>query len=255
MTQKFFANNLIETATLTPSSENAQYPVSNLLDPRRTKTFRSNSNTTNLVINLGTSRDLNGILLVDPGIRSFGFLTATIELNTGDSWASPGYSQEITIDTTHGFAYAIFPTTQTFQFARLVLTNTAGFCEISKLFLGEHVDIGDLTFTYPLTFSQQSNASIQKNRLGQRFVDEVNGQKQLSGSINTMTPDEFQSLQEGFLDHASITKPVWIFFPETAPLSGNNNRFSGYYYLKDDPDPQLVAGNFWNIKLNFEEGT
>jgi hypothetical protein len=253
--QKFFYENLVEQATLTASSENAQYPLSNILDDRRTKVFRSTSNDTNVVFDFGTARPVDMIMLVDSGLRGFGFLTATLEFNNSDLWTTPAYSIALTIDSTYGFAFAEMASTQSFRYARLVLTNTAGYCELSNLFLGQALDIGDMAFSYPIRFAQENNASITKNRFGQRFIDEVNSYKTLSGQLQTLNKSEVEALFE-MAEYVSITRPIWVYFPEAlSNVSENNNRLSGYYYLKADPDLSLVAGNFWNTALTLEEGT
>lgn len=254
--QKFLVNNLIhEGTTATVDSENAQYPLSNLLDDRRTKVFRSTANDTIIKFDFGTARPVDILMLVDSGLRSFGFLSATIQLNNTDSWIAPAYSQAVDIDFTHGFAVADFTSTQTFRYARLVLNNTAGYCEVSKLFLGQAVDLGEISFSYPVSFAANTNANITRNRLGQRFIDEVNTIKSISGQLQTLNKEELDGVYE-IMDYCSITRPVWVYFPESlTTISNNNNRLSGYYYFKDDPDLSLSAGNFWNVAISLEEGT
>jgi hypothetical protein len=113
--------------------------------------------------------------------------------------------------------------------------------------------VGDLSFSYPLSFAISDNATITKNRLGQKFVDEINKQREIGGSIATMTKEEFTPILD-MLKYASITRPVWLIFPE-GNITEDNDQVNGYYYLKSEPKPSFVAGNFWNISLAFEEGT
>jgi hypothetical protein len=87
----------------------------------------------------------------------------------------------------------------------------------------------------------------------QKFFDKINTQKEISGSINTMNKDEVEILL-AMLDVCSFDVPIWITF-ENMPSLVNSTRLSGYYYLKDDPSLSLVAGNYWNVRLDFEEGT
>ena len=253
MTQLFLAENLIKEADLTPSSENAQYPISNLLDDRRSKVFRSTDNNLNIVIDFGTQRDVNVVALVDSGLDTFGFNSCTIELNNSDTWVTPIYSASVDMDVINSFAYHVLDNTYNVRYARLVFTNTIGYCEVSKVFIGMSADIGELCFNYPIQYKASSNKRIEKNRLGQRFIDEVNSQKELSGSINTMTKEEATPLME-LLDYCASTRPVWIIFPE-GNITENNNRLNGYYYLTDEPSWSFVVGNYWNISLDFEEGT
>jgi len=251
--QLFLYNNLVNEAQIYPSSVNAQYPADNLKDYRRSKVYRSTANDTNLVIDFGTQRDVNVVAIVDSGRNGFGFTSATIELNNTDAWDTPIYSAPISIDFLYGFAHLILPSTYTARYARLVFTGTAGYVEVSKVFIGEYANIGELSFDYPLTYRQNNNATVAKNRLGQRFIDEINTQKEIAGSISTMTKEEVAPLLE-MLDYASFTLPIWIIFPE-GNITLDNDRLNGYYFLKDDPSLSFVVGNYWNTSLSFEEGT
>lgn len=251
--QVFLVENLIKTALITPSSVNAQYPVSNLLDDRRTKTYRSTSNSTSIVLDFYAPRAVNVLAFVDSGINSFGFTSCTLQLNNVDIWTSPAVSVSVSVDANHGFAYAYLDTTATYRYARLVFTGTAGYVEVSKLFIGETAQVGDLAFNYPLSFSYNTNATVSKNRLGQRFIDEVNTYRTLAGSITTMTKEEVQPLLD-LCKYASFTRPIWVIFPE-GNITEDNDQVNGYYYLKDDPSFSFVSGNFWNTSLSLEEGT
>lgn len=253
MNQLFLVNNLINQAEFLPDSVNAQYPAENLKDIRRTKVYRSTTNAANLVLDFGTQRDINIVALVDAGNTGFGFDDITLELNHTNSWATPIYSAPISVDYLNGFAYLILPSTYSVRFARLVITGSAGYCELSKVFIGESYNIGELSFDYPVTYKQNNNASVSKNRLGQRFIDEINTQKEISGNISTMTKEEVAPLME-MVDYASFTNPIWLVFPE-GNITTDNDRINGYYFLKDDPTMSFVVGNYWNTSLSFEEGT
>jgi len=52
---KFFNLNLVDSATLTPSTENLNFPASNLTDPRRSKVFRSTTKSDNIVLVVGSA--------------------------------------------------------------------------------------------------------------------------------------------------------------------------------------------------------
>jgi len=249
--QYFLYDNLIKSATLTPSTVSAQYPVANLVDDRRSKVYRSTTNSDNIVIDLGSAKAINAFSIVHNG-TSFGVTTVTLQLNSTNVWTSPAVTQVITLDTTHGIGYYIFNDNQTYRYARIVLTSSLGYCEVSKIFLGQYASIGDLTFEYPIKYKQNNNSTVTKNRLGQRFIDLINTQKEISGSISTMTKEEVAPLLS-MLDYCSFTLPIWMIFPQ-GNITTDNDRINGYYYLKDDPTLSFVVGNYWNTELAFEEG-
>jgi hypothetical protein len=252
MKQLFFAHNLVPDAAITASSANNQFPLINLKDTRRTRVFRSTSGSVQITFDLGSIKDIDAVLLVDSGVSGFGFSSGVVQLSDDNIWDGVP-THEIEIEGKFGFAELLFPETQQSRYVKISFENTGeSFCEISKIFIGEKSSVGDLSFSYPLTYRHKTNANIQKNRLGQLFIDEINKQKELEGSFNTINKSELEDLFK-ILDHVSTTIPLWIWFPEGA-MTENNKRISGYYFLDGDPSMQLIPGQFWNVGLKFEEG-
>jgi len=253
MSVKLYADNLVKQATLTASSENAQFPTSNLKDDRRSKVFQSTTTSCNIVFDIGDIREIDSVCIVESGYDPIGFTSATIELNSVDSWISPPVSQVLTIDPVNGWINYDWASVQNYRFARISFVNTPNPVEVSKVFIGKRVELDQICFSYPLNYKQNNNASVSRNRLGQKFIDEVNTQKEFSGSINTMTKDEVDQIFE-VVDYASFTRPVWVNFNGSYVLN-DENKISGYYYLNDDPTFTLQSGNYWSVGLSFTEGT
>lgn len=252
MTMKFYVNNLVKSAIITPSEANFQFPSSNLKDDRRTKVYRSNTSSCEIVFDFGSPKDINSISIVDSGVSSFGFTSAIIELNSTNTWTSPAISQILTIDLETGWINYNWSSLQTYQYARLVLTNATSPVELSKLFIGQDTYLEGVCFSYPLNFRYNNRSIATQNRYGQKFFDEINTQKELKGSIPSMNKTELDVLL-GVIDYASFTKPIWLNFDATNMMN-DANRISGYYYLVDDPELTLQAGNFWNVNLSLAEG-
>lgn len=252
MTVKFYSQNLVDIADLTPSTEDAQFPVSNIQDTRRTKVYRSTVASANIVFDFGTTQTIDSFFMVDSKNSPFNLLTATIQFNNVDSWGAPAISQALTLDTDFGVAKYDWTTPFNYRYARLVLTAPT-FCEVSKIFIGQRVELVEQCFAYPLNFKEVNNAVIQKNRYNQRFIDEIISYREFSGSINTMTKDELDLIFE-VLDYSSVTRPIWVDF-STANILNDPNRIAGYYFLNDEPTLSLQTGNYWNVNLSFQEGT
>jgi hypothetical protein len=252
MSQLFLVNNLIKKSVITASSENAQFPASNLKDDRRSKVFRSTESETSIVFDFGSILEVDSFMSVASGYDALGFTTIRLELAINNDFSFPLVSQYAEIDQIFGIAKIILETPVNARFARLVINNSDQFCQLSKTFIGKFDSIGDLCFTYPVQYSQKSNARVTKNELGQRFVDEINSQKTIQGSFETLTKDEVDSILS-ILDDCSITKPFFLVFPE-GNITNNNNRLNGYYYLQSDPDLVFDAGNYWSLTLSMEEG-
>ena len=253
MSVQFYAFNQVKLANITAPNVDAQFPLTNLKDDRRTKVVRSTTNTLVVVFDFLDPVAIDGCLIVDAKLRELGFTSATFQLNTSDSWVSPPVSVAMTINGDEGLAKSILPSTEVYRFARVSLSIASGTVELSKVFIGAKIEMVDNCFTYPITYRQTNRAAESLNRYFQRFFDEVVTQKGFSASINTMTKDEFDQVLE-FIDYNSVTIPLFINFDGIDGLN-DPDRLGGMFYIEDQPTMQLVPGNYWNITLNFTEAT
>jgi len=255
MCTKWYFNNLAIDANLSPSSEKALYPAENIQDTRRTRVWRSTTNTDHIYFDFGSAEDLDSIVLVDSLFNGFGFTTASLELNSVATWTMGApVTIAITIDTNNGIAYGKHSSVVSYRYAKLKLTSTLGYCEVAKVFLGVEQEVSaQVDFSYPLKFGHDDKAVIAKNRYNQIFVDEVKRFKNISGNINTMTKDEVDVMLD--LDsQCSITKPFFVRFEQTeANLLNDNDQMSGYYRLTKELGFDLTSGGYWNCSVDMEE--
>lgn len=250
MGTKFYIYNELENGTLSASSENASFPLENLKDVRRTKTFRSNSGSDSVVVDLGSNRPLDSFFIVDNPASGFGISTLTFEANPTNVWTSPLVSQSVSLDTTNGIGVLEF-TSANCRFVRLVMTSTLGYCELSNFFIGTRTEYADFDISYPVNFQWNNLSTVSKNRYGQRFIDEVTTQRIVSGSLENMNQSEMDSVSD-WVNYISNTIPFFIRFDAIQAIT-NPNKLNGFYYLNSEPKFILNRGNFWSCDLSLEE--
>ena len=248
---QFYIYNEVENSVLTASSENASFPLENLKDDRRTKVYRSLSNTDSIVLDMGGFRPIDSFMLVDHTLHGFNLSTLTLELNSVNNWVSPIVSVPVSIDYDNGIAKYQFTTPITCRYARLVMTSTTGFCELSKFFLGAKTSYDYVDFSYPLNFKLDNLSIVSKNRYGQKFIDEIATQRVLKAGIDYIPKDNIDDVLN-WLGLVSNTRPFFINF-ENGQLSNDLNKFNGYYYLASEPALNFTSGNFWSLDLTLEE--
>lgn len=254
MSLKFLSSNLIEGATITPSTENAQYPASNLLDHRRTKTFRSTSNSDNIVIDLGGAESIDHFAIVDNWQNGFGITAITIEANGTDVWTSPAFTTTVTLDTTFGVGIKAFTSAQSYRFWRIVLTSTLGYCEIANMFLGAASTIATNGVGYNWNYVNRDLSRIQSNRYGQKFIDDIGSQKELNNlQFQVMDKDEVDVIYAVY-DNNRLVKPFFVYMDlESDSLFNNDDRFNGFYYFKNSPSFTNINSGYYNTSLNLIE--
>lgn len=254
MSLKFLSNNLIDSAVITPSTVNAQYPISNINVDHRTKTYRSTSNSDNIVIDFGTAESVDHFVIVDNWQNGFGVTSVTIEANGTDSWGSPAFTTTASLDTKFGVSIKKFSSSQSYRFWRIVLTSTLGYCEISKMFLGAATEIPTNGVSYNWSYKNRDLSKQSVNRFGQKFIDDIGTQKEITGlSFQIMDKDEMDKIFSVF-DVNRTVKPFFIYFDlETASLSNNDDRYNGLYYFSTEPSFVNISSGYYNTSLDIIE--
>jgi hypothetical protein len=247
----FYSDNLIDQAEISASSENSLFPVSNLTHTFRTKVFRSTTNSDSVVFDFQETSEIDSIILVDNPRAGFGVSTVTLQLNGTNTWGSPAFSQVLTFNPTHGIAYAEFAT-QNYRFARLVMTSTLGYCELSKVFIGKKIafDSGigiDLGWSY----QDQDLSAMKENSYGQKFVDVKTRRRRISFSIKSLNPDELDQVLEIY-DAKSNNKPFFIRLG-CDDMINDKDRFSGMYFMDSVPPITNKSFALYDISQTLEE--
>jgi hypothetical protein len=248
---KFYSTNLVDEATITATNENALFPASNIQHHFRTKVFRSTTNSDSIVFDFGETSDADTVIIVPDPLQGFGVSTVTIEFNGTNSWGAPAYSTSVTIDNTHGFGIAEFAT-KSYRFARLVLTSTLGYCEISKVFIGEKIEFSSGTgIELGWSYQDDETSIIKKNAYGQRFVDVRARQKKISFGLKTLNKDELDQVFELY-DDKGETKPFFMKLGDTTMIN-DPDRFSGMFYLNNVPQITNKAFGLYDLSMSLEE--
>jgi hypothetical protein len=246
---KFFSGNLVDQATFTPSTENLNFPASNLLDARRSKVFRSTSGTSTLILDFQETSEIDSVFIVDNPRNGFGISTISFDLNATSNFTSPAYSDSFTFSTIHGLGYKIF-TQQDYRFARLNLTSALGYCELSKIFMGKHIDLGRGP-SFNWSYQNKDISTVRENRYGQKFIDIIGRQKVLNISLNLLNKEQLDQVFEIY-DDKGTTKPLFITIGDDTMVN-DHRRFSGMVYINSVPTITNTSFGRYSLSLSFEE--
>lgn len=246
---KFYSSNLVDQSTVTASTENAFFPVQNIQDSRRTKVFRSTTNSDSVVFDFQEASEFDSIIIVDNPSSGFGISTITLEANATNTWGAPAFSQSVTYSTEYGIGIVEF-TAQTYRFARLVLTSTLGYCELSKVFIGKKIETSR-GINQGWTYRDSDLSTITENRYGQKFVDLRERQRVFNGSMSNLDQGDMDLIFEIY-DDKGISKPFYIQIGCADGIS-DIRRFTSMVYLTSIP---TITNRFFNnyaLSLSMEE--
>jgi hypothetical protein len=234
-----YTTNLADTATLTTSSENALFPATNIADYRRSKVFRSTTNSDNIVFDFGSAKAVDSFFVLADKRNGFGFSTITIQFNATNSWGSPSYQTAVTFSSTHNLGQIDFPSVS-YRYCRIVMTSTLGYCELSKIYLGAAAVLTrSIKFGWTI---QDADLSLKAlNRYGQQFIDKIIRQKKINYAFAHIDKTD-KAVLELIFDTNGITTPIWFTIGDSS-MSDDYRRTSGAYFLDNIP---LITNSFFN---------
>lgn len=235
---KFVTPELLNQSTITASSNNALFPTSNIKDYRRTKVFRSLTNSDSVVFDMHETSEVNSIFVSGSSIDGLGFSTLTLEMNGTDSWGSPAFSVSVPVFAEFDLAYASFAT-QSYRFARLVMTSTLGYCELSVVMLGKSISPGPVDLGW--TFQDQDNSRAQENRYGQRFHDLIPRRRRYGINFSNIDKTQLDSLFDVF-DLCGESMPFFMAF-DCDGVYTEKERLIAMVYAESMPQ---VSNRFWD---------
>lgn len=255
MSFKFLANNLVDQASIFTSSENSQFPASNIKHDFRTKVYRSTSNSDNIVFDLGSIEDVDHVAICDNWQDGFGVSAVTIEANGTDNWTSPAFSTSMTLDTEFGVSIKALSSQQSYRFWRLVLTSTLGYCEISHVFIGKASSVSTNGVSYGWSYKNNDLKKQATSRYGQEFIDSIAQRKELMNlSFKVMNTTELDKIFEVY-DNRRTVKPFYVKVgDDTDTIISNEDRFNGLYKLTAMPsvsNPSTFA--LYDVTLSMRE--
>ena len=246
---KLYDTNLVDSATLTPSTTNALFPVANIQDQRRSKVYRSTTNSDNIIMDFASAQTVNGIFIVSDKRSGFGVTTVTVEFNTTNSWGSPAYSVAVPFSSTLGIGHVSFADIS-YRWARVVMTSTLGYCELSKIYIGKEVALTS-TIGFGWTIKNEDTSKKVYNRYGQLFTDELPKQKSLSFAFKNITKDDLDLINLR-LDQVGEAKPVYVALGDST-MAVDYRRFSGPLIFNDMPTVSNSSFNRFNLSLSGKE--
>jgi len=249
-----YSENLVNQAlSLTPSTENLQFPATNLLDDRRTKVFRSTTNSDSIIVDFQETSEIDSIFAVDNQLDGFGISTLDVDFNATSDFSSPPVSISVPIDTKHGVALKEFTQVE-YRFARIRLTSTLGYCELSKIFIGKKLVIPDeRCINFGWTYDDQELSKVQENRYGQKFIDIISRQRRFNFRFSLLDKDQIEAIFDVY-DRAGKTKPFFIAIGDTS-MATEPNRFASMVYLNTVPQITNDFFNRYSLSFSVEEAT
>ena len=253
MSLTWYTYNFVDSATITATNEDSDFPVTNLQDHRRTKVFRSTTASSVITFDLKSRESVDSIVITENPKFGFGFTgNITVEANATNEWSSPAFTATIDasddINKTHGFAYKEF-SAQEYRFWRLSFSGSS-YVEVSNIFIGSKWSMTDNDIGLQWSYQDSDIVDVTENAIGQRFFTDRGKQKTIRGSINYMNATELDQFLQLY-DHNRILKPFYIRWCDG--IVNDVDRFSGFYFMANKPEIINSAPALYNVSIELVE--
>ena len=198
-------------ATISANSQSVNYPVSNVIDSRLSRLYRTDGVTTaDIKFNLGSAQDISSVAIANHNITSGASIT--LYGNTSSSFASPAFTQVLTWD--EDIILQIFGT-ETYQYWLIKIvdpSNPDGYIEVGRAWIGEYFQTPGVAPTVSVDYNSASSKA--RSIGGQTYLD-INYKYTNFGirhsAITFAEKAEFQEV----LDTVDTGIPYFIEFDET----------------------------------------
>lgn len=249
MSFQIYSENLIYQSSLTASTESAIFPLSNVLDQRTSKVYRSTSPSATIVLDFGETSQVDSFFIVGDKRNGLGVNSITLEFNHVNEWDAPAASEVISIDAAFNMGVTEFALKE-YRFCRIVALSTLSFVEIANIFIGKKLDIGK-SINFNWSIKNEELSIKQTNRYGQIFSDIISRQRQINASMTLLDKDQLDKINS-VLDFYGETKPFFIKIG-CDNMVNNNLRFSGLFYFSDIPQISNPYFNKYNLSFTLRE--
>jgi hypothetical protein len=246
----FCYTNLWDLATLTPSSQQTNFPVSNTQHRWLSKTWRSATGsgtlTANIVADLGSSpQSVQAFFLKNHNFSPSA--TVKIQANTTNSWTSPPV--DVTLTLAELIVY-FWSTSKTYRYWRVYVEDTApvtNYLEIGRIFLGPYFTPSvNLSIDYQKTFEDPSDLLLSDG--GQLSTNQKTRYRTLQIQFQYLPPDDVTEFETMFLT-CGLGKELFFTRDRDSGIST-----SMYCRISSTPTiTHVFMEQYYNLSMSLEE--
>lgn len=201
---------------LTASSQDSEFPVSNLKKFFRTKIWRSTTSASaqNIVIDLKTEEEIDSFaVFFDPVLDNVYTPDATFSLqaNATNEWTSPAVDVSLTLDEDNETITHFFTSNQSYRYWRFVMTDTTnpfGYLEAHKLFLGKKIALTKVPQS-GLQIIHEDQSIKDRTMFGHEYVDVLPITKQLNFLTRFLDKTNHEELFKSFIRVGNVN-PIFV---------------------------------------------
>jgi hypothetical protein len=249
MTLKLCYQNLVDTAVITASSEEAGLPASNVTTFHKSKVWRATGCAAEWIkFDFGSAQDITEILIVGHNFSSGA--TVQVELNASDAWGTPTVQESI---VWHGDIMLIeFDSAQNFQWGRVTIadgSNPDGYVQAGRIYFGGAIS-PERDFIVGWSVDEVDPSEMDKAGNGAYSIDEKTPYLLFTlPFVNTLLDNV-----KAVWDDRKLTGELFIICDYSNALATDGRHdYSRYVKFADKFNPAHRYGKRYDFTLVFEE--
>ncbi len=254
----FGDNQYLQASYVTPSSEDSDYPIENLVDVVRSRIFKPLSNTFNLVIDLQTNATVKLITLHSPLADYFSISDAgsiTIEANSILDWGSPPFSKTMTIEETGAFLFIDQATDSDFRYWRVVIDDNTNptIMSLGYLYFGDYTQLTSRTVSKGFSSGVKDPTKSTSSMNGTLYFDEKQRYHVFNGlSLGYIPAADRRTLEKMYYDNGKSTvMPVSI--DPNLKVSEEYGELTKLMYFENAPSVKHHFDDVYSMNFSMRE--
>ena len=205
-----YYNEKSDSAGITVNSQIVNYPVSNVIDSRLSRVFKTSATTTaEIVFDLGSALSVDSVCIANHNFTSSA--TVKIQGNASDVWTSPSIDETLTYNSKIINKVIASASYRYWRIQVVDATNPDGAISIGRIWIGESYETPGIAPAVSVSYNSTSNKS--RSISGQSYLDINYKYHNFSVSHPVITHDEKSEFEE-ILDDVDIGIPFFVEFDE-----------------------------------------
>lgn len=243
--------------TFTPSTEDSEFPATNLRDPLRSKVWRSTAvSSQEVIVDLKTQEDVDSFAVffrANQPVRLTGGATIKIEGNASPSFGSPLFSATVSLDNESQVISHFLTTAESHRYWRLFIDdpgNPYGGVEVSKFVVGKAEKFDGVTRGFKWSNIDASNT--QRTPFGQQYSDILPTRKRVQFELPVESFDNMERLLE-FYQAVGITESFLFSLDPEEAIWGEKDRFLMWGNFSSTFEATDVPATYFTMPFTMDE--
>jgi len=252
----FADNQQLTDSMITASSTESGFPVSNMLEPIRSRIYKPTSNVFTLTIDLGVNASINFVGMVGPISEYFAIsdaATVTLEANNINDFATPPFSVSITPELTGIFKFLDGDTDYRYWKWSIDDSSNPEDVNIGYIYMGDYTQLSSRTVSKGFNTTAVDPSKQVTSMDGSVYYDEKQKYHRFQGlSLGFIPADDRRTLEKLYWDNGKTT-PMFVSLDPNLKLSDEHGELTKLMIWENSPGVTHHFDDVYSMNFSLRE--